>query len=131
MLLEHGCGSPVPVGIYPPGGDSKYLHDHIDVVASANCAAILAYLIERGFLPAEGAEDVAKIAELEAQVAELVSTNSALQDQVNALREEVAARNADVARLTEELAAASTNGRPVHVTVLTDDSTEHEFVPAA
>ena len=53
-----------------------------------------------------------------------------LADDIDRVRAEVAARNADVARLTEELAAASTNGRPVHVTVLTDDSTEHEFVPA-
>ena len=128
VLLEHGCGSPVPVGIYPPGGDSKYLHDHIDVVASVNVAAILSYLIEHGLLPAEEAEDMAKIAELESKVTELVSTNSALSDQVGALREEIGKRNADVTRLTDALATAERRTRPRYVEVTTEDDIVHPFV---
>ncbi len=102
VLLEHGCGSPVPVPPHPAGGDAAFLHGQIELVADADAAAIVAHLIERGLLPAEEAEDVAKIAELQAKVDELVSTNSALGDQVNALRQEVGERNADVTRLRAE-----------------------------
>lgn len=44
VILEHGCGSPVPVGEYPAGDDSALLHDGIDLVADADAAAILEYL---------------------------------------------------------------------------------------
>lgn len=58
VLIEHGCGSPVPVGIYPAGQDSAFLHNEIETVADANTAAVLAWLMERGLLPAEETEHV-------------------------------------------------------------------------
>lgn len=52
VLLEHGCGSPVPTGGFPRGQDSVFLHEQIEQVADADVAAILAHLVARGLLPA-------------------------------------------------------------------------------
>jgi uncharacterized coiled-coil protein SlyX len=94
-----------------------------------------------------------QIDDLRAEVDGLNGQNTERQRQIDALREEVGARNADVAQLqaehgrllggidtltkevaalTEALANAPTSsGRPIHVTVMTEDSTEHDFVPVA
>jgi hypothetical protein len=44
VIIEHGCGSPVPVGEYPAGDDATYLREHIADVADADASAILEYL---------------------------------------------------------------------------------------
>jgi hypothetical protein len=156
-LLEHGCGSPVPVGVYPAGQDWRFLHQQIELGADADAAAILAYLIERGLLPAEETEDMGIIDELNRQVADLKREIEGLHGVTNQLAKErdycqelkqqiegelraaleqvTGERDTltkEVAALTEALANAPTSsGRPIHVTVMTEDSTEFEFVPVA
>src|SRR6266542_4690781 len=44
VILEHGCGAPIPSDPFPPGEDATLLHDHIDLVAAADAAAILQLL---------------------------------------------------------------------------------------
>lgn len=44
VILEHGCGAPVPVGRFPAGEDADYLHAHLQDVAQADAESIMAYL---------------------------------------------------------------------------------------
>ena len=44
VILEHGCGSPVPVGDYPAGDDATFLREQIDLVAQVDADMILAFL---------------------------------------------------------------------------------------
>jgi uncharacterized coiled-coil DUF342 family protein len=102
----------------------------------------------------EEAEDVGIVDELNQQIADLRAEidglnvqlaevtywrdqysgqNETRQQQIDALREEVAARNADVDLLRTEVAQlteAVKGSRAIHITVLNEDSTELEFVPA-
>lgn len=91
ILIEHGCGSPVPSGQYPAGDDAPILHDNMALVAECDAHAIMAFL----GVPYYDCDSESE-KEMQDKINELTSTNSALADQVNALREEVRHLREDV-----------------------------------
>lgn len=115
IIIEHGCGAPVPTGGFPPGQDAGYLHDNIGHVAAVDARAILNYL------GLEDGEDMARIAELEAEVARLGvvvgerdSTIGYLTNDVERpLRDEVAALKSDKAALEARVAELEAAPAPV------------------
>lgn len=58
VLLEHGCGSPVPTQGKPRGQDSLFLHGQIGRVAATNAGIVLAHLVAEGTIPPLPPEEV-------------------------------------------------------------------------
>ena len=123
VLLEHGCGSPVPKDGYPAGSDAPFLHGSIDIVADADASAILAFLgigandvtpeqqrildaCARHGLFSDG--DVDWLAgtwnDLAAQVDSLGTLLGAAQDERDAAAQDAAALQAEVETLEAKLA---------------------------
>lgn len=110
VILEHGCGSPVAVGDFPPGDDAAFLHSEQgkNSAAAADTLAILQYLGLAPFMPEP---------EPEGGNEETVQLRAAL-DECNAIKAEFEAwlrahegRRVWVRkRLTEELIAKARGG---------------------
>lgn len=106
IIIEHGCGSPVPSGGFPPGQDAAYLHDNIEHVASVDARAILGYLADTGvWTPPEDEEEEDEMAQLTDAQRAILTTMEALNanaDSISGWINEIGALKERVTQLEQQ-----------------------------
>lgn len=77
IIIEHGCGAPVPASGFPPGQDAAYLRDHLEHVADVDARAILSYLADTGAITPPEEDEMARLTEDQRRILETMAALNA------------------------------------------------------
>jgi hypothetical protein len=123
VIIEHGCGSPVPAQGFPPGQDSAYLRQEIEHVADVDARAVLRFL---GITPGE--ED--EVARLTDDQRAILETMTALNANAESIATWINKLGAQEQRITElEALAARPAPRAARVEVVQADGRRDGYLP--